>query len=382
MNEIVTDQLSKLRRLPAAVAADAGMRNRLAQRRSLIVNLFLNWLAVGIDLVALDPRHFEFALALRLGGVTVLGLVGLGLNLWSGNRTLQSAVHAAMIVTFVAIVVTIGQWANEPYAGRYMMVVLFLIFCSALLSALPWRMTQIMTVSSTALYVVITASGLAWPPAIKNLDLVVCAVVCCLLALRGRRRKDMQIAELEAIRRSDAQLKHSLRQANEALGKLSNTDSLTGAFNRRYLDELIEHNAASIVPSLGQGVLMIDVDHFKLFNDDAGHAAGDRCLKQIVAAIRQSVRPSCDIVVRYGGEEFAVILPGMDLPDLLNAADRLRRAVSDLGIRHPALGPDHVVTVSVGAAIAEPDEGLSSAILRADQSLYRAKRAGRNRALA
>ncbi|MBI5129028.1 MAG: GGDEF domain-containing protein [Rhodopseudomonas palustris] len=382
MNQIVSDQLSKLRRLPAADVGDPELLNRLAQRRSLIVNLFLNWLAISIDLVALDPRHLEYALALRLGGVTVLGLIGLGLNLWSGNKALQSAVHAAMIVTFVGTVVTIGQWANEPYAGRYMMVALFLIFCAALLSALPWRMTQIMTISSTVVYVAITASGLEWPPALENFDLVVCAVVCGLLALRGRRRKDIQIAELEAIRRNDAQLQNSLRQANEALSKLSNTDPLTGAFNRRYLDELIEHDAASIVPSLGQGVLMIDVDHFKLFNDHAGHAAGDRCLQQIVAAIRQSVRPSCDIVVRYGGEEFAVILPGMDLPDLLNAADRLRRAVSDLGIRHPARGPDHVVTVSIGAAIAEPDEGLSSAILRADQSLYRAKRTGRNRVLA
>ncbi|MCG6207195.1 GGDEF domain-containing protein [Rhodopseudomonas sp. HC1] len=384
MIETVTDRPSSgrdRRGLPAAAATDEA-RNRAAQRRSLIVNLVLNLMAISIDLIALDRSYLASALALRLGVVMPLGLLGLGLNEWSNARTLASAVHALMIVAFVATVVTIGQWANEPYASRYLMVALFLIFFATLLSAVPWRTTLIMTIGSTVVYVAITATGLTWPPTFRNFDLVVCGVVCCLLALRGRRRKDLQIAELNEIRRNDAQLKQSLRQANAALGKLSSTDPLTGAFNRRYLDELIEQDAASSVPSLGHGVLMIDVDHFKLFNDHGGHAAGDICLQRIVAAIRLNVRPSCDIVVRYGGEEFAVVLPGMDEPHLLKAAERLCRAVSDLQIPHPALGPDRVVTVSIGAAIAHPDEGLSDAILRADQSLYRAKRGGRNRVLA
>lgn len=384
MIDVVPDRASSGRdrrgRPETAASDEAG--NRAAQRRSLIVNLLLNLLAIGIDLVALDPAHLAFALVLRLGVVTPLALLGLGLNLWSNSRTMASAVHAIMIVAFVATVVTIGQWANEPYASRYLMAALFLIFCATLLSAVPWRITVVMTAAATAVYVVVTATGLSWPPALRNLDLVVCGMVSCLLALRGRRRKDLQIAELNRIRRNDAQLKQSLRQANEALGKLSNTDPLTGAFNRRYLDELIDQEAASIVPSLGQGVLMIDVDHFKLFNDHGGHAAGDVCLQQIVGAIRLNVRPSCDIVVRYGGEEFAVVLPGMDESNLLKAAERLCGAVSELGIPHPALGPGRVVTVSIGAAIAQPDESLSDAILRADQSLYAAKRGGRNRVLA
>ncbi len=384
MIDIVTDRPSRARDrrgAPNVVVSDEN-RNRGTQQRSLIANLVLNLLAISIDLIALDAVHFANALALRLGVVMPLGLLGLSLLLWSNKRMLASAVHAAMIFAFVAAVVTIGQWANEPYAGRYLMVALFLIFCATLLSGVPWRITVIMTMAATAVYVAITISGLTWPPAMRNLDLVVCSVVAGWMALRGRRRKDQQIAELTEIRRNDALLKQSLRQANEALAELSNTDPLTGAFNRRYLDELIDQDEASLVPLLGQGALMIDVDHFKLFNDHGGHAAGDVCLQQIVAAIRLNVRPSCDIVVRYGGEEFAVVLPGMDEPNLMKAAERLCRAVSDLGIPHPALGPGRVVTVSIGAAIAQPDEGLSDAILRADQSLYRAKRSGRNRVLA
>ncbi|WP_022722087.1 diguanylate cyclase [Rhodopseudomonas sp. B29] len=374
------------RRRPMACAdPNAGAGNRLAQRRSLVFNLVLNLAAIGLD-VAFLQSHLTAALVLRLGVVTPLALIGLALTVWAGHRTLLSVVHAAMLLSFIATVTIIGTLAPEPYAGRYMMVALFMIFCASLLSGLPWRIAQVTTVVAVALYMLIVASALSWPPAWSNLDLVGSAVIAGAMALRVRRRKDQQIAEFEEIRRNDALLKEHLREANEALGQLSNTDALTGAFNRRYLDELIEHDATSLVPSLvpslGQGVLMIDVDHFKLFNDHGGHAAGDHCLQQIVTTIRHNVRPPYDIVVRYGGEEFAVIMPGMDEPDLLRAAERLCSAVSDLGIPHPALGPDRVVTVSIGAALAAPGESLADAILHADDALYRAKHRGRNRVTA
>lgn len=369
------------RRPPALADMQPDLRNRLTQRRSLVFNLVLNLAAIGLD-VAFLQSHLTAALVLRLGIVTPLALIGLALTVWSTNRALLSVVHAAMLLSFIATVTIIGTLAPEPYAGRYMMVALFMMFCAALLSGLPWRLAQVTTVAAVALYVLIVASGLRWPPAWSNLDLVASAVIAGAMALRSRQRKDQRIAELEEIRRNDAVLKADLRAANAALGRLSNTDALTGAFNRRYLDELIEHDATSLVPSLGQGVLMIDVDHFKLFNDHGGHAAGDHCLQRIVAAIRRNVRPSFDIVVRYGGEEFAVIMPGLDEADLLRAAERLCGAISSLGIPHPALGPDRVVTVSIGAALAGPGETLSDAILRADDALYRAKHRGRNRVTA
>jgi diguanylate cyclase (GGDEF)-like protein len=376
----VTDQFPIFhdRRTSDTPATAHPMRGAGARRRFLIGTLLVNLAALSIDFAVLDAPHLAFAVGLRLLLVTPLVLLALVLNRRPDDRAMQSAVQAAAVVAFALSVTAIGQFAPEPFAGRYMMVALFVVFAGALVSALPWRVTRIMTVTATVLYIVITISGLRWPPAWTNIDLVGLSLVTCVIALRARKRKDTQIAELEAIRRSDAQLKRDLRQANAALERLSATDPLTGAFNRRYLDDLIEQEAASIVPSLGQGVLMIDVDHFKLFNDYGGHAAGDRCLQRIVAAIRRNLR-ACDVLVRYGGEEFAVVLPGLDDAELYETAERLCRAVSALKIPHPGLGEAGIVTISVGIAPAVPAETLADAIQRADQSLYRAKRGGRNR---
>jgi len=376
----VTDQfpMPHDRRTSDAPDVDHPMRGAGARQRFLIGTLLVNLAALSIDFAVLDTPHLALAVGLRLLLVTPLVLLALVLNRHPDHRVMQSAVQATAVVAFALSVTAIGQFAPEPFAGRYMMAALFVIFAGALVSAVSWRATKIMTVTATVLYILITVSGLRWPLAWANVDLVGLCVVTCVIALRARQRKDAQIAELEAIRRSDARLKRDLREANAALERLSATDALTGVFNRRYLDELIEHETTSIVPSLGQSLLMIDVDHFKLFNDHGGHAAGDRCLQQIVTAIRRNLR-SCDVVARYGGEEFAVVLPGLDAAELHETAERLCHAVSDLKIPHPGLGDGCIVTISVGIAPAVPAETLADAIQRADQSLYRAKRGGRNR---
>jgi diguanylate cyclase (GGDEF)-like protein len=356
----------------------AALQTVTDQRRALSAVALLNLSAIAVDALVLG-NEFHIALALRLFVVMPLVVWGLALNRWSTNRALQASVNAAALVALAVSVAAIGQLAPEPYASRYMMAGQFIIFGSALFSALPWRHTQIMTLISTVAYVAMTASALRFPPALTNLDIAGFSVVCGILALVARRRKDARLAELDFIRCTDAELKRELRQANEALSKLSNTDALTGTFNRRYLDDLIARNAMSLVPSPGQGVLMIDVDYFKLFNDHGGHPEGDRCLRQVAVTLCGHVRPAADMVVRYGGEEFAVVLPGTDESETLRVAERLRRAVSDLRIPHPGLEAGAVVTVSIGAAFAAPAEQLGDAIARADRSLYLAKQAGRNR---
>ncbi len=127
---------------------------------------------------------------------------------------------------------------------------------------------------------------------------------------------------------------------------------------------------------------MIDVDHFKLFNDYSGHAEGDRCLKQIAEALRYAMRSEDDLVIRYGGEEFAVILQDADLTEARQAAERLRKAVHDLKIPHPGLGPGRTLSISIGACAVAPEESISDALTRADKRLYEAKQAGRDRVAA
>ncbi|MFN7990402.1 MAG: diguanylate cyclase [Thermoanaerobaculia bacterium] len=154
-------------------------------------------------------------------------------------------------------------------------------------------------------------------------------------------------------------------------------DPLAGAYTRRIFFELVEKERHRSLRS-GQpfALLMLDLDHFKAWNDRHGHQAGDRFLAAAAAAVRAVLRPS-DVVGRYGGEEFVVLLPGASVEGAARAGERLRRAVAAVEI-----GPDVVDrgTASIGvAAIAGPDDDVASILRRADPALYRAKERGRNR---
>lgn len=165
---------------------------------------------------------------------------------------------------------------------------------------------------------------------------------------------------------------------HQKMVRLSQTDALTGAHNRRSLFarlqmerercERFEHPMA---------VALVDVDHFKRFNETFGHAAGDGILRKVAQVLVGAVR-KVDLVARYGGEEFAVLLPRADRAAALAAGEKLRAAVAEAAIPHAGVGPGHV-TISVGVAV-WPDDGadLGELIDGADAALYAAKRSGRD----
>ncbi|MFI5896901.1 diguanylate cyclase [Actinoplanes sp. NPDC051513] len=176
-----------------------------------------------------------------------------------------------------------------------------------------------------------------------------------------------------------AERTEQLRLANSRLEILSDTDPLTGIPNRRKLDaELGTAWQAAAGRAEPLAVAMIDIDHFKLYNDRLGHAAGDSCLRltarTIVAAARQD-----GFVARYGGEEFTVVMPGAGPDRATEIAERIQRAVHALGQPHPAASSG-VVTVSIGVSCEVPSAGRTAGDLTADADagLYRAKDAGRN----
>lgn len=172
-----------------------------------------------------------------------------------------------------------------------------------------------------------------------------------------------------------------LADANAELAALVRIDSLTGLANRRRFDEALEQAwSAALDRGHSLAVLMIDVDHFKQFNDTYGHQRGDTCLKQVGAAISSALFHPEDLAARYGGEEFAVILPQTSTDDAARVAERIRHAVHEL--RRPNLSTRAgVVTVSVGVAAANAVvHGDAAALVRAaDEALYTSKREGRNR---
>jgi diguanylate cyclase (GGDEF)-like protein len=162
---------------------------------------------------------------------------------------------------------------------------------------------------------------------------------------------------------------------------LAMVDGLTGIANRRQFDETMdrEWRRAMRDGSL-LSLLMIDVDHFKPYNDIYGHVLGDACLRQIAVAAQDVIHRSSDLFARYGGEEFAVVLPNTDRSGALLVAEQIRRAVELCNLPHSG-NPHGVVTVSIGCAtqILGHNSALTSLVEAADQALYQAKSAGRNR---
>ena len=168
-----------------------------------------------------------------------------------------------------------------------------------------------------------------------------------------------------------------LHHANIELQRLATTDVLTGVNNRRqFLHLATTEISRSDRYQWPLSVLMVDIDHFKQVNDTYGHEIGDRTLAAVAEAMRKALRPESTLG-RLGGEEFAVLLPQADRVAAKTAAERLRHAIEKLPID---LGKETIhVTVSIGISDVTPDENIDQALQRADQALYQAKKAGRNR---
>ncbi len=183
--------------------------------------------------------------------------------------------------------------------------------------------------------------------------------------------------ELQVKRRTQ-----ELYDLNSALLLLSSSDGLTGLANRRALDDFLERQWQQCKRrQTPLALIMIDVDFFKEYNDLYGHLSGDECLKKVARTLQHSLKRSSDFAARFGGEEFAAVLPDTDLNGAALLAEELRAAIEALGITHHASAVGTVLTISLGvtALIPQKNDALSALLDAADQALYKAKRAGRNR---
>ncbi len=173
-----------------------------------------------------------------------------------------------------------------------------------------------------------------------------------------------------------------LAALNAELQQLADRDGLTGVANRRSGDAYLKENWLRLRREQSPlSVIMLDVDHFKQFNDTYGHQMGDECLITVASTLQDQMQRSTDMVVRYGGEEFMLILPNTDHDGAMRVAENVRLAIQALGTNtdQPAMAAP--ITVSVGCATAIPDEknGAQALVYAADQALYQAKDSGRNR---
>jgi two-component system chemotaxis family response regulator WspR len=202
--------------------------------------------------------------------------------------------------------------------------------------------------------------------------------------IRYHSRSYLNLLQRDEAYRALRQSQQQLLETNLELQRLTNSDGLTGLSNRRCLDDYLSAEWRRAVRDRAPiGFLMIDVDNFKSYNDTYGHVAGDDVLKLVAHTVETCLNRPADLVARFGGEEFAVVLPSTSAGGLRLLGEKIRLAVAALDVPHTGSATGHV-TISVGGATQVPhgDEPSKQLVEAADLALYQAKRDGRNRVVA
>jgi two-component system chemotaxis family response regulator WspR len=180
-----------------------------------------------------------------------------------------------------------------------------------------------------------------------------------------------------------AKANNELEKRNLELQRLSSVDGLTGIPNRRTFDDFIKNEWARARRNKADteiSLVMIDIDHFKTYNDSYGHQQGDDCLKQVAWELNKGIKRDCDLLARYGGEEFVAVLADTPLESAIQVAEQLRENILKLAIPHKSSTSGKVISVSLGIAkfVPNADNKLEQLIEAADKALYAAKEKGRN----
>ena len=207
-----------------------------------------------------------------------------------------------------------------------------------------------------------------------------------------REAREAQARALEIQRKANETLEDKVRErtnelelVNKKLAELSTTDALTGVRNRRYFDETFDFEFNRAMRGREQlAILMLDIDYFKKVNDEYGHQIGDEALRNVASVLQKIVHRTTDIISRYGGEEFAIVLPATDIEGAIMIAEKIRVQVSEIQLKANVEGKESTfsITMSIGIMGDAPKVGAGSSELwlkEADDALYTAKEEGRNR---
>ncbi len=333
----------------------------------VLYNLFLisDWV--------ITPDIFSTALWVRLGVVTPIVLLMIGpLYLGPPVGMREFLVVAGVVGLGVGSSVFLMLASHAPHHdAQHQFIILFPLFLTMVQRVRFWW-----SVPACLACFALHAGGLAMLPQypfefqVSANAVFGGAVILCLFAsyvLERETRMNYLLSLRGRLERRDLDAK-------------SHRDPLTGLRNRRSLDEAVEACDRDEARGEELAVVLLDIDNFKAFNDTAGHQAGDVCLKRVAGIIQSELRDFADDAFRFGGEEFIVVLQGANLAMAIRISERIRKAIEDASIPHPALAADGVVTVSVGVAssILSREIRVGLIISAADTALYSAKRNGRN----
>lgn len=297
------------------------------------------------------------------------------------KHKLQSLlVIAGTIITFG--IIALGRYAVDPFPHYYNCSIILILLAMFMLARITFRwglVLALMMAVAMNLALIVVARHTWTLVLVSNFVFATSAIASLIGAFlieRSSRQNWLQ-ARLLALDTN------TLEEANLRLEYLTAIDSLTQVANRRTLDRNLEAEWARAQRKQEPiSLIMIDVDHFKPYNDTYGHLAGDDCLRAIAAVLRDFARRPGDLAARYGGEEFVLVLSGLDAAQASTMAEGVRQRIEGLGLKH-AGSPLDRVTASLGIATLVPIAATTPALLveMADQALYQAKRSGRNRVL-
>ncbi|MDO1584361.1 GGDEF domain-containing protein [Rhizobium oryzicola] len=320
------------------------------------------------------PEILYFALAIRIIGVTIPCLcVGWLLFFWKNYRLHDWLLSASMLLIACAIN-SLALMREAPANHKAFLVSLLLIVCNIILQlrTLPAVFTSvgISAITTAFMWPVLTTTSPGYWQAVSYM------YITAVITLLANTRLDSTMRRLYLMMLKD-QIRHDeISRENEELSAFSYTDPLTGIANRRRMEQALrtawtgaEANGSPLA------LLLIDIDHFKRFNDTYGHPAGDACLQLVARTIAGQVRHMTDLTARMGGEEFAVLMPGADE----NVAELIASRIHSALVNAQA-GQTHSVTASIGIASCTPQEGstIEELVSSADKALYMAKNGGRN----
>jgi diguanylate cyclase (GGDEF)-like protein len=359
--------------------ADTGAKRCRRLAAAILIGMIIHLLSLRPNALLLGDV-FTLALIVKVGLVAPLFLLCLYVLTRIPSPWLRESIVTTLTIAAMAGQMYLVCKSSSPLAAyAHYPALINIVFANLIVRARFFYACTASTVS-LAIYAVGVAQLDSLPfEARTSAVVVLCVGVVCTLYANYQLERDERNAYAIALR--EATRSGILNSANRELSRISDLDAMTGLANRRGFDRRLEA-AWTAARAAGQSiaVLMLDVDHFKRFNDRYGHQAGDLCLKRIAESLRAQLRGGDALVARYGGEEFIAVLRGADLLDGIRAAERVRRGIEGCAIRHE-LAPTQVVTASIGvaAAAATPDASPKEIIACADAALYEAKRHGRNR---
>ncbi|GEP09581.1 GGDEF domain-containing protein [Methylobacterium gnaphalii] len=373
-------------RLPASLEARYAAQGRAASARRirswLLVFIAVNVLSVKVDFDMFGADAVAVPAALTLGLLVPVTLLAVVLLRREPSPLRQMACVLSVSLVAMGVTLNSARIVSEPHGDVYLILAAIIPLVVGMIAPLSFRHGIIYCTACFTLYVgSITVFSLGDHDGF-GVPMLVASLILVPLKLTYAQEWETKQSFLLGLReRIQA---HALAEANSRLIVLSETDPLTSLANRRLFDQRLDEAwKTAIREEQWLGLAVVDVDHFKAFNDAAGHSEGDRCLREIASALSGAVAAQNGLVARFGGEEFVALLPGATPEAMLEAGQALHDAVTRLALPHPGRS-GACVSASVGitsahgatGAFGVTSEGLLEA---ADQALYRAKHAGRNR---